>query len=213
MYGRDAGLDGDPPDGGLVCVAIGHQLLELQSSAPDEAEGRAHGTRTIHVAFPERPQRVGVVEGDPAFLEVEAHAEPGGQRVGEAGGRGGPVVPGAVPVVAVAVLGQVDLPHAHGEEAERRSRVQVVLRAAVVAAVRVVAEDRRVPLEPPWKWCWCVGVSPRAGHVLWEMEPLLKFGFQPDSDLFGVKPELEQSALVGLSRTPPPPRRLNLSSP
>lgn len=83
---------------------------------------------------------MGVVEGDPTFLKVETHAEPGRQRVGEACGRGGAVVPGAVPMVAVAVLGQVDLPHPHGEETERRSRVQVVLRAAVMAAVWVVAE-------------------------------------------------------------------------
>ena len=92
------------------------------------------------MAFPQGPQRVGVVEGDPALLKVEAHTQPGGQRVGEARGRGGAVVPGAVPVVAVAVLGQVDLAHAHREEAERRGRVQVVLRPAVMAAVWVVPE-------------------------------------------------------------------------
>lgn len=92
------------------------------------------------MAFPQGPQGVGVVEGDPSLLKVETHAEPGRQGVGEARGRGGPVVSGAVAVVVVGVLGQVDLTHAHGEEAERRSRVQVILCTAVVATVWVVPE-------------------------------------------------------------------------
>lgn len=143
-------MDGDPPDWSLICVAIGHQLLQLQSSPTNETEGRAHGTGAIHVAFPKRPQGVGVVEGDPTLLKVETHAEPGRQRVGEACGRGGPVVPGAVPVVAVAVLGQVDLTHPHSEETEGRGRVQVVLCAAVMAAVGVVTEgaNTNAPLQP-----------------------------------------------------------------
>lgn len=101
------------------------------------------------MAFPQGPQGVGVVEGDPALLEVEAHAEPGGQRVGEARGRGGAVVSSraVAVVVAVAVLGQVDLTHAHGEEAERGRRVQVVLRTAVVAAVWVVPGRERAPID------------------------------------------------------------------
>lgn len=137
-------MDGYPSDWSLICVAIGYQLLQLQSSSANEAESRAHGTGAIHVAFPQGPQGVGVVEGDPTLLEVETHAEPGGQRVGEARGRGRAVVSRAVPVVVVAVLGQVDLTHAHGEEAERRSRVQVVLCTAVVAAVWVVPESAQV---------------------------------------------------------------------
>lgn len=47
-----------------------------------------------------------------------------------------------VTVVVVAVLRQVDLPHPHGEEAEGWSRVQGVLRPAVVPAVWVVAGQR-----------------------------------------------------------------------
>lgn len=98
--------------------------------------------------LPQRPQRVGVVEGDAALLEVQAHAQPRRQRVGEARGRRRPIADGVshavavatvVVVVMVGVLRQVDLPHPHGEEAEGRSRVQGVLGAAVVAAVWVVA--------------------------------------------------------------------------
>lgn len=159
-------MDGDPSDRSLIRVAIGDQLLQLQSSSPDETESRADGTGAIHVAFPQRPQGVGVVEGHPAFLEVEAHAQPGGQRVGEARGRGGAVVPAAVPVVAVAVLGQVDLTHPHREEAERRRRVQVVFRTAVVAAVWVVTESAHIDKqkagpEVAFSFCGSVVVATR----------------------------------------------------
>lgn len=145
IHVRDAGLDGYPPDWSLICIAIGHQLLQLQGPSTDEAESRAHGAGTVHVAFPQRSQRVGVVEGDAALLKVKAHAEPGRQRVGEAWRRGGAVVSDAVALTAVmvvAVLGQVDLPHAHSEEAERRSRVQSVLCPAVVTTVRVITGER-----------------------------------------------------------------------
>ena len=99
--------------------------------------------------LPQRPQGVGIVEGDPTFLKVKAHAQPGGQRVGDArrcrmAGPVGDGVPGAVAMVTVvvaAVLGEVDLAHAHGEEAEGRGRVQRVLCSAVVAAVGVVAVE------------------------------------------------------------------------
>lgn len=47
-----------------------------------------------------------------------------------------------VVVVVVVVLGQVDLTHPHSEEAERWSRVQGVLRPAVMTAVWVVATER-----------------------------------------------------------------------
>ncbi|TNN42663.1 hypothetical protein EYF80_047160 [Liparis tanakae] len=144
---RAAGLDGHPSDGRLVRIAIGHQLLQLQGPPANEAERRAHGAGAIHVTFPQRSQGVGVVEGDATLLKVKAQAEPGGQRVGEAGGGGGAGavgdgVPGPVPVAAavvvVAVLGQVDLTHPHREEAERRSGVQSILRPAVMAAVRII---------------------------------------------------------------------------
>lgn len=145
-------MNGDPSDRSLVGVAIGHQFLQLQSSSTDETEGRAHGARAVHVPLPQRPQGVGVVEGDAALLKVEAHAQPRWQRVGEAQGRRGPVAGGvadAVAVVAVvtvvvvvAVLRQVDLPHPHGEEAEGWSRVQGILRPTVVTAVWVVAAWR-----------------------------------------------------------------------
>ena len=103
------------------------------------------------MTFPQRSQRVGVIEGDATLLKVKGHTEPGRQRVGEACGRGGAVadgVAGAVPVVTVVVLvvvvvlGQVDLTHPHSEEAERWSRVQGVLRPAVMTAVWVVAAER-----------------------------------------------------------------------
>ena len=90
---------------------------------------------------------MGVVEGDPTLLKVEAHAEPGGQGVGDArrrrgAGAVGHGLPGAVAMVTVvvaAVLGEVDLAHAHGEEAEGRGRVQRVLCSTIMAAVGVVA--------------------------------------------------------------------------
>lgn len=147
-------MNGDPSDRSLVGVAIGHQFLQLQSSSADETEGRAHGAGAVHVPLPQRPQGVGVVEGDAALLKVEAHAQPRWQRVGEAQGRRGPVAGGVadavavvamvtvVVVVVVAVLRQVDLPHPHGEEAEGWSRVQGILRPTVVAAVWVVAAWR-----------------------------------------------------------------------
>lgn len=137
-------MDGYPSDWSLICVAIGYQLLQLQSSSTNETESWAHRARAIHVAFPQGPQGVGIVEGDPTLLKVETHTEPGGQGVGEARGRGGAVVSRAVPVVVVAVVGQVDLTHAHSEEAERRSRVQVIFCTAVVAAVWVVPESAQI---------------------------------------------------------------------
>lgn len=100
------------------------------------------------MTFPQRSKGVGIIEGDATLLKVKAHTEPRRQRVGEARGRGGPVgdgVSGTVPmatVVVIVVLGQVDLTHPHSEETERRSRVQGVLCAAVMTAVRVVAGQR-----------------------------------------------------------------------
>lgn len=174
-------MDSYASDWSLICVAIGHQLLQLQSASADEAERWAHGAGAIHVALPQGPQGVGVVEGDPSLLKVETHAEPWRQRVGEARRRGGAVVPGAVAVVAVAVLRQVDLTHAHGEEAEGRSRVQVVLCTAVVAAVWVIAESAQIN-KPRYIVFQChfflflfCSFSPWAGHVLWEMKPFLQF--------------------------------------
>ena len=98
--------------------------------------------------LPQRPQGVGVVEGDPTLLKVEAHAEPGGQGVGDArrrrgAGAVGHGLPGAVAMVTVvvaAVLGEVDLAHAHGEEAEGRG-ILAVLCTAVVATVWVAPAD------------------------------------------------------------------------
>lgn len=84
VYVGDAGLDGDPSHRSLICVAIGHQFLQLQSPSADETERRAHGAGAVHVAFPQRSQRVGVEEGDATLLKVKAHTEPRRQRVGEA---------------------------------------------------------------------------------------------------------------------------------
>ena len=154
---------GHPPDGRGVRVAIGHQLLQLQRSPANETEGGAHGAGAVHVPLPQRPEGVGVVEGDPTFLKVKAHAQPGGQGVGDArrrrvAGAVGHGVPGAVAmvtvVVAAAVLGEVDFAHAHGEEAEGGG-VLAVLGPAVVAAVWVAPADR----EPRWTrgtHCWSV---------------------------------------------------------
>lgn len=144
---RDSGLDGYPPDRGLICIAIGYQLLQLQPTSSYETESWAHGAWAIHMTFPQRSQRVGVVESDATLLEVKAHTEPGRQRVGEAWGGGRAVADGVsdavalvmVVVVVVAVLGQVDLSHPHREEAEGWSRVQAIFCTAVVTTVWVVA--------------------------------------------------------------------------
>lgn len=147
---RDAGLDGYPSDRSLICIANGHQLLQLQRPPADETERRAHGAGAIHMTFPQGSQGVGVVKGDATLLKVKAHTEPRRQWVGEARGWGGAVTNGVsdtvsmvtvVVVVVVAVLGQVDLTHPHSEEAERRSRVQGVLCSAVMAAVRVITGE------------------------------------------------------------------------
>lgn len=137
-------MDGHPPDRRLVCIAIGHQLLQLQGTSADEAESRADRAGAVDVTLPQGPQGVGVVEGDTPFLKVKAHTESRRQRVGEARGD---VVVGewvsiaapVVVVVVVTVLGQVYLTHAHGEEAEGRRRVQGILCSTVMAAVWVVA--------------------------------------------------------------------------
>lgn len=142
-------MDGHPSDRSLICVAIGYELLELQGPSTDETEGRTHGARAIHMALPQRSQRVSVIEGDATLLKVKAHTEPRRQRVGEACGRRGAVAIGdgvsaAVPMatmVVAAVMGQVDFTHPHSEEAERRSRVQGIFRSTVVATVWVVAAE------------------------------------------------------------------------
>ena len=51
-----------------------------------------------------------------------------------------------VVVVVVALLGQVDLTHPHGEEAEGGGGVQGVLCSAVMATVRVVAAEEQITL-------------------------------------------------------------------
>ena len=89
---------------------------------------------------------MGIVESDTPLLEVKAHPEPGGQGVGEPAGRGGAVavgnrVAGTVGMVMIRVLGQVNLPHSHGEEGEGRRGVQGVLRPTVMAAVWVIATE------------------------------------------------------------------------
>lgn len=138
-------MDGHPPDRRLVCIAIGHQLLQLQGASANEAESRADRAGAVDVALPQGPQGVGVVERDTPFLKVKAHAESRRQRVGEAWGdvvvgeRVSIVPTVVVVVVVVTVLGQVYFTHAHGEEAEGWRRVQGVLCSTVMAAVWVVA--------------------------------------------------------------------------
>lgn len=146
IYIRDTGLDGYPSDRNLICIAIGYQLLQLQCPSTNETESWAHGARAIHMTFPQRSQRVGIIEGDATLLKVKAHTEPGRQRVGEACGRGGAVVSDAVSlvtvVVVVAVLGQEDLTHPHSEKTERWSGVQGILCPTVMTTVWVIAGER-----------------------------------------------------------------------
>lgn len=148
---RDAGLDRHPSHRGLICVTIGYKLLKLQSPAPNEAKRGADRAGAVDVPLPQRPQGVGVVESDPALLEVKAHAESRRQRVGDPRRCGRPVAVGdgvpdtvavVIVVVVVAVLGQVDLTHPHCEEAKWGSQIKGVLCSAVMAAVRVVARQK-----------------------------------------------------------------------
>lgn len=121
-------MDGHPPHRRLIRVPVGDQLLQLQRPPADEAESGADGPGAVDVPLPQRAQRVGVVEGDAPLLEVEAHAQPGRQRVGEACGGGGAVAVGdgvsivvaVVAVVVVVVLGQIYFTHPHRQEAEGR---------------------------------------------------------------------------------------------
>lgn len=113
---RDTGLDGYPSDWSLICIAIGYKLLQLQCTSTNETESWAHGAGAIHVAFPQRPERVGVIEGDATLLKVKGQTEPRWQGIGEACRCGWAVVSGTismVTVVMIAVLGQVDLTHPH----------------------------------------------------------------------------------------------------
>lgn len=86
IYIRDTGLNGHSSDRNLICIAIGYQLLQLQRPSTNETESWAHGAGAIHMTFPQRSQRVGIIEGDATLLKVKAHTEPGWQRVGEACG-------------------------------------------------------------------------------------------------------------------------------
>lgn len=140
---RDTGLDGDSSDRRLICIAIRHQLLQLQSPSSDKAEGRTDRRRAVDRALPERAERMSVVKGDTALLKVQTHTQPRGERVGDAGGRGGAVGIRDVPVVDLSVVGvgrggQVDFAHAHREEGERWQRVGRIFCPTVMAAVRVV---------------------------------------------------------------------------
>lgn len=83
---RDTGLDGYPSHRSLICIAIGYQLLQLQRPPTNETESRAHRAGAIYVTFPQRSQRVGIIESDATLLKVKAHTEPGRQWVGEACG-------------------------------------------------------------------------------------------------------------------------------
>lgn len=88
--------------------------------------------------LPQNAKGVGVVEGDPSFVAVQAHPQPG--REG-----GGVRVGHAALAVAVAVarsegvsFREEDLPRAHHEEAERGG-VLAVLGPAVMTAVWITA--------------------------------------------------------------------------
>lgn len=133
----------------LLDAPVGHKVLQLQRPATDEAEGRAQRRRAVHVALPQDTQRVRVVVGDPPFLAVQAHTQPGGQWGGVGVGR--PAVAAAVGVqrpLAVALtvalvagsvsLREQDLAHSYCEEVEG-GRVLTFLCSAVMATVRVTA--------------------------------------------------------------------------
>lgn len=79
---------------------------------------------------------MGVVEGDAALVEVQAHPQPGGQGgggewVARRGGVGHPLV------------GQQDLAHAHGQETERGRAVLGVLCPTVVPAVWIIPVSKK----------------------------------------------------------------------
>lgn len=151
------GLDGDSSDGCLICVAIGHQLLELQSPASDEAERWTDGSRAVDWTLPQRAEWMRIVKGDAALLEVQTHTQPWRKRIGDAGRRRGAVGVRDVPVVDRPVVGigrggQVDLPHAHCEEGERGQTVWRVFYPTVMAAVRVIPGQLKTQLRVQSIW-------------------------------------------------------------
>lgn len=89
---------------------------------------------------------MGVVVGDPPFVTVQAHAQPGGHRSGVGVGRAAAAAVGVQRPLAVALavalvagsvsLREQDLAHAYCEEAEG-GRVLAFLCSAVMATVRV----------------------------------------------------------------------------
>lgn len=117
----------------------GDELLQVDGAAPHQAEGRVHGSGTVHLPFVQQPHAVGVEEGDTARLIVQAHAD--ARRHGQhaaslvlataTGGGGGRGVERS--------LGNEDLAHAHSDQRERlREVVAGILTAAVMPAVMVV---------------------------------------------------------------------------
>lgn len=137
------GLDGDSSDRCLICVAIGHQLLKLQSPSSNEAERRTYRSRAIDWTLPEWAERMGIVKGDTALLDVQTHTQPWRKRIGDTGWRGGAVTIRDVPVIDLSMVGigrggQVDLAHTHCEEGERGQRVWRVFGPTVMATVRVI---------------------------------------------------------------------------
>lgn len=102
----------------------------MQGAAPDEAEGRADGTRAVYPTLPKAAEGDGVEERHFAVLVVETDADARRQRHGGVAG-----IPGGQrhPV------GEEDLAHADGQEGEgRRGLQRGVFSPAVVAAIRVV---------------------------------------------------------------------------
>lgn len=122
-------LDGHSPGGSLLNAAIGHKLLQLQGPSTNETEGWANRGGAVHRPLPQHTQGVGVVERDPALVEIQTHPEARGQRDGEGVARG----------VGYPLVGQENLAHAHGEEAEWRGTVLGVLCPAIVPTVWVIS--------------------------------------------------------------------------
>lgn len=122
-------LDGHSPGWSLLDAAISYKLLQLQGPSTNETEGWANRGGAVHRPLPKHTQGMGVVECDPALVEIQTHPEARGQRDSE----------GVARRVCYPLVGQKDLAHAHGEEAEWRGTVLGILCPAVMPAVWVIA--------------------------------------------------------------------------
>lgn len=110
------------------------ELLQVDGSAPHEAERRVHGSRTVHLTLIEAAHGVSVVKEDAAGIVVEADAD--SLRQGQ----------DAAAVVScgcgVGCFGNEELAHTCREQSEGlRELIARVLAAAVMPAVMVVPRN------------------------------------------------------------------------